>query len=36
MGYVPESGNEEKFRELLIAGLFADNLLFEKSVKGVE
>lgn len=36
MGYVPEQGNEGNSRELLLAGLFADNLLFEKSVKGVE
>lgn len=36
MGYVPEQGNEGSSRELLLAGLFADNLLFEKSVKGVE
>ncbi len=35
MGYVPEQGNEESLRELFIAGLFADNLIFEKSVKGV-
>jgi len=36
MGYVPEQGNEGSSRELLLAGLFADNLLFEKTVKGVE
>ena len=36
MGYVPEQGNEGSSRELLLAGLFADNLLFEKLVKGVE
>ena len=36
MGYVPEQGNEGSSRELLLAGLFADNLLFEKSAKGVD
>lgn len=36
MGYVPEQGNEGSSRELLLAGLFADNLLFEKTLKGVE
>ena len=36
MGYVPEQGNEGSSRELLLAGLFADNLMFEKSVKGVK
>lgn len=36
MGYVPEQGNEGSSRELLLAGLFADNLLYEKSVKGVD
>ena len=36
MGYVPEQGNEGSSRELLLAGLFADNLLFEKSTKGVD
>lgn len=36
MGYVPEAGNEGNSRELLLAGLFADNLLFEKSIKGAE
>lgn len=30
MGYVPEQGNEGSARELLLAGLFADNLLYEK------
>jgi len=36
MGYVPEQGSEGSSRELLLAGIFAENLLFEKSVKGVE
>ncbi|HZK84854.1 MAG TPA: hypothetical protein VFC58_09290 [Desulfosporosinus sp.] len=36
MGYVPEQENEGSSRELLLAGLFADNLLYEKSVKEVE
>lgn len=36
MGYIPEQGNEGSARELLLAGLFADNLLYEKLVKGVE
>ena len=35
IGYVPEQGNDGSSRELLLAGLFADNLLYEKSVKEV-
>jgi len=35
MGYVPEQGNESSARELLLAGIFADNLMFEKKVKEV-
>lgn len=35
VGYEPERGNEGSPRELLLAGLFADNLLYEKSIKGV-
>lgn len=36
MGYVPAQENEGSARELLLAGLFADNLLFEKLIKGAE
>jgi CRISPR-associated protein Csh1 len=31
MGYEPKQGNEGRARDLLLAGLFAHNLLFEKS-----
>lgn len=36
LGYVPETDNQGSARELLLAGIFADNLLFEKNAKGVE
>ncbi|QDR82368.1 hypothetical protein [Sporomusa termitida] len=36
LGYVPETDNQGSARELLLAGIFAYNLLFEKTVKGVE
>lgn len=36
LGYVPETDNQGSARELLLAGIFADNLLFEKATKGVE
>lgn len=34
MGYEPEETDRDKVRELLLAGLFADNLFFEKTNKG--
>lgn len=34
MGYVPKQSNEGSARELLLAGLFASNLLLEKKDKG--
>jgi CRISPR-associated protein Csh1 len=35
MGYVPIDGNEGNARELLLAGIFADNLMLEKKDKEV-
>jgi len=36
MGYDPQSDNRGTARELLLAGIFANNLLFEKTEKGAE
>lgn len=36
MGYVPESDNGGSAREMLLAGIFANNLLLEKTDKGGE
>lgn len=36
MGYDPQSDNRGSARELLLAGIFASNLLFEKTDKGAE
>ncbi|SEP18141.1 hypothetical protein [Propionispora vibrioides] len=36
MGYLPETDNRGDAREMLLAGIFAYNLLFEKTDKGAE
>lgn len=36
LGYVPETDNQGSARELLLSGIFAYNLLFEKTAKGEE
>ncbi|WP_094606248.1 hypothetical protein SPSIL_026480 [Sporomusa silvacetica DSM 10669] len=36
LGYVPETDNQGSVREMLLAGIFANNLLFEKTPKGEE